>query len=193
MNNRKELKKLAKEQIKGNILCFFGVTIVIGLIIGLLSFTVIGAVALLGPLSLGISMFVLEIVRTKKSNFGTAFKGFNQFGSSLLASILMGIFTFLWSMLFVIPGIIAKFRYSMTYYILADNPNMSGMEAISKSKEMMKGHKGELFVIFLSFFWWYVLGAITFGLAYIYISPYICATVANFYEKIKTEQIAITE
>ena len=73
----------------------------------------------------------------------------------------------------------------MTFYIIADNPSISGSEAIKKSKEMMKGHKWELFVLLFSFFWWYVLGVITFGLAYIYVIPYAEATVINFYEKIK--------
>ena len=75
----------------------------------------------------------------------------------------------------------------MTFYILADNPGMSGSEAIKKSKQMMKGHKWELFVLILSFFWWYVLCTITFGIAYIYVAPYINVTMTNFYEKIKLE------
>ena len=82
----------------------------------------------------------------------------------------------------------------MTFFIIADEPELSGAAAIKKSKEMMKGHKWELFVLLFSFFWWYILGIITFGLAYIYIIPYIEATVVNFYEKIKTENVAaITE
>ena len=82
---------------------------------------------------------------------------------------------------------IACFRYSLTYYILADNPEMSGSAAIKKSKEMMIGHKWELFVLLFSFFWWYLLCFITFGIAVIYVNPYINATMVNFYEKLKLE------
>ena len=75
----------------------------------------------------------------------------------------------------------------MTFYIIEDNPSISGSEAIKKSKEMMKGHKWELFVLLFSFFWWYLLCGITFGLAAIYVLPYINATMVNYYEKLKEE------
>ena len=87
---------------------------------------------------------------------------------------------------------IACFRYSLTYYILADNPEMSGSAAIKKSKEMMIGHKWELFVLLFSFFWWYLLCFITFGIAVIYVNPYINATMVNFYEKLKLENNTVT-
>ena len=74
----------------------------------------------------------------------------------------------------------------MSYYILADNPELTAREALRKSKEMMVGHKLDLFILMLSFFGWYLLGAITFGIAYIYIIPYLNATMANFYNSIKT-------
>ncbi|AEE16475.1 DUF975 family protein [Treponema brennaborense] len=185
--NRKELKANAKKQIKGNVGTFFGLSIVIGLIISISGITAIGPLLLAGAFSVGIAMFSLEVVRQKKGNFNTGFKGFKQFGSSFVATLLMNIFICLWSLLLFIPGIIATLRYSMTYFILADNPEMSGSEAIKKSKEIMKGHKGELFVLLFSFFWWYVLCLITFGLAAIYVSPYIHATIANLYEQIKGE------
>ena len=185
--NRAELKSLAKEQIKGNVWTFFGLSLVLGIILSVSSFVVIGPLLLAGPLELGLTLFMIEVVRTKKGNFNTGFAGFKQFGSSFVATLLMGIFICLWSCLFVIPGIIACFRYSLTYYILADNPEMSGSAAIKKSKEMMIGHKWELFVLLFSFFWWYLLCFITFGIAAIYVSPYINATMVNFYEKLKLE------
>jgi uncharacterized membrane protein len=191
--DRGELKENAKKQIKGNIGTYFGLSIVVMLIISGSGFTVVGPLLLNGAFSLGLTMFTLEIVRTQKGNFNTGFKGFKQFGSSFVATLLMGIFICLWSILLVIPGIIACFRYAMTYFILADNPEISGSEAIKKSKEMMIGHKSELFVLFLSFFWWFILCIITFGLAAIYVSPYVSATVANFYERIKSESTVKTE
>lgn len=186
--NRKDLKMAAKEQLKGNVGIYFGVTILLSLILSLSSITIIGPFLISGSIMLGLTLLILEIVRTKKGNLETGFKGFKQFGSSLGAYFFMGLFIGLWSILFVIPGIIAGFRYSMTFFVLADNPTMSGLAAIRKSKEMMKGHKWELFVLLISFFWWYILGTITFGLAYIYVIPYMEATIANFYEKLKEEQ-----
>ena len=75
----------------------------------------------------------------------------------------------------------------MAPYILADNPELTANEALSKSKEIMDGHKFDLFVLQLSFFWWYMLSAITFGIAYIYVIPYVSATTANFYNSIKEQ------
>mgnify|MGYP003297101647 CR=1 FL=1 len=186
--NRKELKAAAKAQIKGNVGTFFGLSIVLGLILSVSAITFVGPFVLLGPLALGLSMFAIEVVRTNKGNFGTGFNGFKQFGAAFVAALLMTLFTSLWALLFVFPAYIAIFRYSMTFFIIADEPELSGAAAIKKSKEMMKGHKWELFVLLFSFFWWYILGIITFGLAYIYIIPYIEATVVNFYEKIKDEK-----
>ena len=192
--NRKELKAAARAQIKGNVGTFFGLSLVLGIILSVSAITFVGPFILLGPLYLGLSMFSIEVVRTSNGKFETGFKGFKQFGTAFIAFLLMTLFTSLWALLFIFPAYIAIFSYSMTFYIIADNPSISGSEAIKKSKEMMKGHKWELFVLLFSFFWWYVLGVITFGLAYIYIIPYIEATVVNFYEKIKTENVAaITE
>ncbi len=183
--DRIELKTDAKKQISGNILTYFGLEIIFGLILSVASFTFLGELILIGPLCLGETLFMLEVVRKGKGQLETGFMGFKQFGTSFVASLLTGIFVFLWSLLFVIPGIIASLKYSMTYYIIADEPELSGYEAMKKSKEMMDGHKSELFVLLLSFFWWYILCSVTFGIAAIYVGPYIKATVTNFYEKIK--------
>ena len=187
MINRKELKASAKQQLKGNVLTFFALTLVMGLILGATSISLVAPLIISGPILLGITMFLLEVARKGDGEFETGFNGFKNFGPALVAYLLTTIFIALWSLLLVIPGIVATFSYSMTFYILADNPGMSGSEAIKKSKQMMKGHKWELFVLLLSFFWWYVLCGITFGIAYIYVVPYINVTMTNFYEKIKLE------
>lgn len=187
MIDRKELKASAKEQVKGNVLTFFALSFVMGLILGATSVSLVAPLIISGPILLGITLFLLEVTRKGEGNFETGFHGFKNFGSAFVAYLLSTIFIILWSLLLIIPGIVASFSYSMTFYILADNPGMSGSEAIKKSKEMMNGHKWELFVLLLSFFWWYVLCGITFGIAYIYVAPYINVTMTNFYEKIKLE------
>jgi len=102
---------------------------------------------------------------------------------------MVGIFIFLWSLLLIVPGFIAALKYSMVYYILADNPQIGVFEAIRESKRITDGHKWELFVLYLSFLGWMILGAITFGVGYLYVTPYMTTTIANFYDKIKGEPV----
>lgn len=189
--NRAELKAAAKSQIKGNIgmlfLCFliiFGIGLACGFI------PMVGSLAsflVTPPLSVGLCMVYLGLTEGKKAEVGTLFKGFQVFGKSIWLSVLIYVFTFLWSLLFVIPGIVKTYSYSMANYVLADNPEMTAREALRESKEIMKGHKWELFVLHLSFILWNLLGVITIGLAYIYVIPYMSASVANFYQKIKRQ------
>ena len=182
-----ELKLTAKQQMKGNVWLFFGTTLVLGLILSASGATVIGPLLLSGVIELGTVMLALEIARTGKTEFNTGFKGFSQFGSAFIAGLVGSIFIMLWSCLFIIPGIIAAFRYSMTFYILADNPEMSGMDALKKSKELMKGHKMEFFLLQLSFIGWGLLVPLTLGILSIWLIPYMETTNALYYEKIKGE------
>ena len=188
---RAELKAMAKEQIKGNIITLFLITIVIAVIGGLCGgVPVVGWIAALIVIpSFSLSLCNIYLMLTKKEEIGIGdvFSKFDQAGRACWLYILTKIFTFLWSLLFVIPGIVKQYSYSMAFYILADHPELTAREALRKSIEMMKGHKFELFVLQLSFILWHMLGAITFGLAYIYVTPYMCATVANFYNSIKGE------
>jgi len=117
----------------------------------------------------------------------TLFSAFPSLGKALWLNILIGVFTFLWSLLFYIPGIIKALSYSMANYILADNPEMTAREALRESKIIMHGHKWELFVLNLSFILWELLGVFTLGIAFVYVVPYISATTANFYQSIKRQ------
>lgn len=146
----------------------------------------IGMVILTPAFSLSFCMIYLKIANKEEISIGDITSGLSYTGKALWLNILISFFTFLWSLLLFIPGIIKAFSYSMSYYILADNPELTAREALRKSKEMMVGHKLDLFILMLSFFGWYLLGAITFGIAYIYIIPYLNATMANFYNSIKT-------
>jgi uncharacterized membrane protein len=91
---------------------------------------------------------------------------------------------FAWSLLFVIPGIVASYRYAMVPYLMADHPEMSVAQAFDRSKAMMKGHKGELFLLHLSFIGWLLLSAITLGLAGLVISPYMQFAEGAFYRNL---------
>lgn len=106
----------------------------------------------------------------------------NRFFSFFFAKLMMGIMIALWSLLFVIPGIIASFRYSQTLYLMARNPQLSSFDAIQMSGEMMRGHKMELFVLQLSFIGWHLVGIFTLGLGYLFVVPYIETTMAAYHQ-----------
>jgi len=133
------------------------------------------------------AMIYLNLIKSIKPQIADIFKGFNVFGKATLLGILMSVFTALWSMLFVIPGIIKAISYSMAPYILAENQTMTAKEALNESKRITKGNKMNLFILGLSFIGWILLGGITLGIAFIYITPYMEATMANAYIKIKEQ------
>lgn len=134
-----------------------------------------------GPLSIGLCKFMIMFVRRGDTEIGTIFDGFKIFGSAFVIMLLMEIFVFLWSLLLIIPGFIMTYAYSAAFYIKAANPEMGAMECIKKSREIMRGHKWEMFVIDLSFIGWVILAALTAGIGNIWLIPYINTTKANFY------------
>ncbi len=191
MFTREEIKSAAKEQIKGNIGILFVISLIYIAATYLVSMIpIVGSIAsafvLVPTYTISLCMIYLNM-----TNYGTKpqisdmIKGFDIFGKALWLEILVAFFTILWSLLFVIPGMIKSLSYSMSIYILADNPNMTAREALNESKAIMHGHKADLFVLELSFIGWGVLVMLTFGLAAIYVTPYMCATMTNFYNKIK--------
>lgn len=101
---------------------------------------------------------------------------------------LMGVKIFLWTLLFIIPGIIKTFAYAMTPFVLADHPELSASEAIAESERLMKGHKFDLFFLELSFIGWIILCAFTLGIGAFWLEPYIMGAVVGFYNDIKAEK-----
>lgn len=194
MKTRAELKAMAKAQIKGNIGMLFVITLIVGVISGLASailslIPVVGSLAATIIITPAFTISVLRVyqnlVREQKPQVGDAFAGFDDFWTAFKAQLLVSVFTFLWSLLFVIPGIIKAFSYSQTMLIVAENKGISAREALNRSKAMMEGHKMDLFVLGLSFIGWGLLCGITFGIAYIWVGPYMQATMVNFYNDVK--------
>jgi uncharacterized membrane protein len=188
----KDLQAQAKAVLKANLGLAIGGLIIYMVILLVLSAIPaigwIGTLVLGGPLTVGIALFFLKMVRNEKVDIPVIFEGLKvNFINNMVAYILMVVFILLWSLLLIIPGIIAAFAYAMTFYILADNPQMSGYDALQKSKAMMKGRKGKLFCLYFRFFFWILLGCITFGLAFIYVGPYMYLAATKFYEDIKDE------
>lgn len=114
----------------------------------------------------------------------------DSLGKFSLLAILYYIYIVLWTCLLIVPGIIKSFSYAMSFFILKDNPEISASEAIRRSQIMMKGHKFELFKLYLSFFGWMLLIILTLGILTFYVSPYMYTTFAAYYEDLKKESVA---
>ncbi|REE83932.1 putative membrane protein [Paenibacillus taihuensis] len=139
------------------------------------------------PLGYGIYNHYLDFARGQVPDANGLFRGFRRYKETFILYILSMIFTVLWTLLFIIPGIIAALRYSQAQYLLRDNPNMSPLEAISQSKQMMIGHKWRLFVLYLSFIGWALLCILTLGIGFLWLGPYYYTTIAHFYEELRTQ------
>lgn len=192
-----ELRRSTREQLKGN----WGTAILLCLIFSIICGSPglifskfnpyagqIFGIIIGGPLALGLNTCFLKLVRHEPFMFENLFDGFKNFTSSVIAQLLITIFVLLWSLLLLIPGIIAAYRYSMVFYILSDNPEIGAMEALKRSKEMMMGFKWKLFCLQLSFIGWALLGILTLGIGYLWLIPYIYGATANFYENLKATQ-----
>jgi len=139
-----------------------------------------------GPISLGMVMFFLALSRGTNPEASLIFKGFDNWVSAFLTILLMSFFIFLWSILLIVPGLIAIFSYSMTFFILSDDPDLRPLEAIRRSKRMMQGHKSELLKLNLSFIGWLFLSIATCGILFIlYVGPLYYATITEFYESLQ--------
>jgi uncharacterized membrane protein len=163
--------------------------IILGL--SLLSIVGVGAIGILlltGPFTVGFAIASLHVARKEELRFGDMFGGFKVFGKALALDLLNNIFVFLWSLLFYIPGIVKSYSYSMSYYILADNPTMSQSEARRASMRMMRGHKWHLFCLHCSFVgWWIIVTPLTLGIFTFWLIPYMNTANAIFYNNLKKE------
>lgn len=216
---RTELKKLGKERFKANywtcVLTMLLVTAVFGALSwlsaktgtyniiqdepGHVSFNFTAgpgsllSLLVFGPLTIGLNYFFIQNIQEKTEGLTvtTPFKkAFDNYPRKLGGSLWMSLFVFLWSLLFIIPGIIKSISYAMTPYILADCPDVKARDALKLSMRMMKGHKMEYFILSLSFIGWILLSVVTFGLVEIfYTGPYMGNTFAAYYLNRKEESI----
>lgn len=144
--------------------------------------------------SVGYVKFNMDLIDGEEGKVETLFRYFPQWKTMLAAGLLQMLYVFLWSLLLIIPGVIAAYRYSMTHYILAENPEMGANDAITRSKELMKGNKWRLFCLQLSFIGWMILCLFTLGIGNLWLTPYMMAANAAFYrDLIPLEQPAAEE
>lgn len=159
---------------------YLGVAFSVGGILGIAQFILGGVV------QLGYSRFLLDMHDGNEAEVSDLFSQFDRFGDGFCLHLLRSIFTFLWSLLFIIPGIIAGYQYSMAHFIMVENPDMTAREALNASKELMDGNKWDLFILDLSFIGWNLLCALTLGIGYLWLNPYMNAAHAAFYRSIRS-------
>jgi len=194
MISRPELRARARKTLGGNL---FGAQWLYPLLVALIisaatavsGYTFVLSLVLTGSLMVGSASYFVGLIRgNKHDDINPVLDGFkNDFGGNLITGLLVFVFTLLWSLLFVIPGIVKSYSYAMTYYIKLDNPSVVGQQAITESRKMMNGHKWELFVLDLSFIGWYIVGAICLGIGTLWVIPYHQAARAHFYEELKAK------
>ncbi len=138
-----------------------------------------------GPIAIGLVIFSLSLARNKKAKLEQIFEGFQDYSRAVEAYILLFAKVFVWTLLFIVPGVIAALSYAMTYYILVEDPKIGAMEAIKKSIRMMEGSKEKLFRLILRFFGLGLLCILTLGIGFLWLIPYMHVTYAKFYEDIK--------
>ncbi len=191
--NAKYFRQIAWQKKNGKWGTLALITLIAALInaaCGALNAIYIGGIAmilLMGPLALGWAYVTLAVLRDNELDVHTLFEGFKQYGSALSLWLVNNIFIFLWSLLLIVPGIIKAYSYSMSFYILADNPQITQSEARKRSVELMKGNKWRLFCLQFSFIGWWILCILTLGILSLWIQPYQQTAVAAFYQSLLHE------
>jgi uncharacterized membrane protein len=199
-----ELKSLARKQLNGRwgkmaLYCFVYLAIICipSIVIGFnsdsmsnnnveVTFDIVSFI-ISGPISLGISCFCLNFIKNEEKIMDIVW-GFKKFGKAFVAYLLTSIAVIIGFILLIVPGIIASLMFSQVYYILAENEDMSAIEAMKESARIMKGNKLRFFILSLSFIGWFILGIITVGIGFLWITPYYTITATNFYKEISVPE-----
>lgn len=191
-----EIRAKAREALGGNI---FGRTWIMSLVaVGVITLVInlasqiscgIGTFLVTGPLYVGLHIAFLKLARGEKDmEIGSVFDGCHNFGSNMVLGVMYTVHVMLWSLLFIIPGIVKSYSYSLIYYIKADHPEYGWRECLDESEKMMQGNKWRLFCLNFSFIGWILVGSLICGIGALWVSPYMQASTAVFYEELKREQ-----
>jgi len=192
---RQEIKAEARKQLGGGIFKTNWIYAVLLVLIILAASGIVNvipgvgsivALVITGPLTYAVSyMFLKQARDNQQINFEDLARGFkDDFAGTFLIYLMTTIFTALWSLLFVIPGIIKAYSYSMAYYLKADHPEYTWKQCISESQRIMNGHKMELFIQDLSFIGWIIVGSLCLGIGTLWVDAYMNAARAQFYKNV---------
>ena len=192
------LRAKAREQLGGKI---FGKTWMMALLAIFVASAIVSAgsafvivgVLLQGFLMVGLARIFLKLSRRGgEIDLADLFSGTDKLSDNLLLGLMYNLFIALWSLLFIIPGIVKSYAYRMAFYIKHDNPDYDWKKCIDESRKLMNGNKWRLFTLDLSFLGWLIVGALCFGVGTLWVQPYMTAAEANFYEDL-VKNSAITE
>lgn len=199
--NRVEIKNYAKEKLSGNLgsiwkilIIALGISLATGIVFGILFNNMDADIldSLLGilmmPLGIGTTAFFVSLIENENFEAKDLFKYYHDFVKVIGVTILMGLIVMLGYICFIIPGIILTLSYSLVPIILIKKPELGIVETLKYSREKMQGHKLDAFVLGLSFIGWAILGALTFGILYIWLFPYMQFTFTKFYLNILGEE-----
>lgn len=146
-----------------------------------------------GMIRLGYCRFLLKLYDGEEAKLEDLFSQTHRFRDGFCLSLLSALYIALWTMLFIIPGIVAAYRYAMAPFILYENPGMTASESIEASKQMMDGHKMDLFILHLTFIGWEILAAFTLGIGSLWLNPYESMTEACFYRMLSPKKYIINQ
>ena len=192
-----EIRAKARESLDGKI---FGKRWLLAVLGGLIISAVLGAanylcagiatMLLCGPLYVGLYKFYLNISNNQEDiKVESVFDGCYNFSQNFMVGLMQSLLIFLWSLLFVIPGIVKSYSYALVYYIKAENPEMDWRQCLSESEIMMKGNKWRLFKLHFSFIGWMFFSLFTLGIGSLWVNAYMQVSTAVLYEEIKRERM----
>ncbi len=191
--HNRDLMTQARDTLSGRwgegvifVLAYIGVSFGIGIISGIIP--ILGnLVSLLvtGPIMVGFYAFWLNFSRGETVATGVLFKYFEKFGACLSLYLLMSIFIVLWMLLLIVPGIIKALRYSMAFFIMSEDPDITAYQALTKSEAMMKGSCWKFFCLNCRFIGWSILCLFTLGIGFLWLTPYSMTSYAKFYEDVR--------
>jgi len=200
MRSNKDLMTQARASLKGQWkIAIGGMAVYLLLVMGIQIIPILGwlvSLAISPLMAFGLVVFSLAISRKETVKISQLFQGFRTWRSVWVLSIIYSlqlIFVMLWMLLLIIPGIIAGISYAMTFYIIADDDSVGPLEAIRKSKTMMKGYKWKLACLGCRFLGWGLLVVITLGIGYLWLGPYSMVSISKFYDDIKDNLDVISE
>lgn len=139
------------------------------------------------PLTWAFGVMFLDFIRGNELKVGKLFDGYKDCIRIGIAFFLYFLVVLVGVIFFIVPGIIFAMMFAQVPYILRDDENIGVIDALKKSANMMKGHKMQLFLLYLSFIGWAILAILTLGIGYLFLFPYMYTTVAHYYENLKSE------
>lgn len=187
-----EVRKTARSRLGGRIfaggwLMMMLIGIIYSALSGFVAFTVIGAILVVGPITYGLAKAEMSVVTGKKEQADLAdlFSGFSEnFSQAVVLKLLQDIFLGLWSMLFIIPGVVKSYSYAMSFYVQQQAENKNWRYALRESNRLMYGNRFKLFLLDLSFIGWYMLGSMCFGIGVLFVTPYHRTARAAFFNSL---------